>query len=711
MEWRSERMHSTLLEHVSYGSSNKRKRSAITIVVDGESITSDPYFESWYDTVHIEVNDSVVQKVEKNRAKFLFIYHVMTQGPLNKLYTATRDERGAWGSKLRYTQDGELYYNAELMTVREAAPPATSSVASSSQSIRPSGAYPPQSMTPSATTVSNHSFTIVTYNCLYTEFADEGQKISSFELELIDKSREQESNPERHVLACNLGWNVRLPRLLTNIEKHGVPDILLLQETTPAMCRHIVSHFAAYYDDLDNHSRNGSLAGIVNNGYCYVLYNRHRFEKTRSVDRTSDPYQRIVGVALRDRMTGNQVFVVSVHLPASGSAPVAPIQDLLHEMTMPVIVGGDFNVKVNPFDGLRPLTNNKSTFYNDCRAKFDWIVGNGVRTLASHVNDVRPSEGRWPNASEGSDHTAVWVQLEWEPSMSVAGPSAFPSNNGSALGDDRITFRGHQFELVMPACKFTHKGMHNDVDPMYICRRCKILPQQAWPIPTLLVTARTWNQIGPRRERMTHRGAFGLSGDEYKTNAGVFGAHTMVLCWKFPGDMFHWGAWHSTRLRFPLPVGRYHMTDDKWGTVPVTNLADMPIGAPMIKMRMGGVHYLQSREGGDDTKVVMIGYQYFVNDMWEDDNQGMTATGQMLDRLYNDIGIVGFANHSQHHAIVMYAFNGLVLTPKRWQNLLQTDLFERIRAIFLSGTSDQSGIKRCLQIWRTVNLDESPFLA
>ena len=207
---------------------------------------------------------------------------------------------------------------------------------------------------------------------------------------------------------------------------------------------------------------------------------------------------------------------------------------------------------------------------------------------------------------------------------------------------------------------------------------------------------------------MTHGGAFG---DEYKTNAGMLDGHPMVLCWKFPGDMFGWGTWIFGRLNFALPVGRYPMTNEEWGTVPVTSLAKMPIGAPMIKMRMGGVHYLQARAGGDETKVVMLGYQYFVNDMWEDDEDGAAATGAMLDRLHNEVGIAGFSNHGWHHAIVMYAHEGSVLTPRRWQALLRSDLFPAVKEILLSGSSSEHGLSTCLQRWKTANLDAPPFLA
>lgn len=426
MHWRSDDLCMRLVGASRYGSGARRARAAVRIAVNDQPITSGPEFESWYDAIEVEEGGSIVKKRSETRAKFLFIFHVLTRGPLGESYTATADENGdKWGSTLRYTVDGELYYNGARMTVR---------------------------------------------------------------------------------------------------------------------------------------------------------------------DRT----------------------------PLAFSA--------------------------------QPM-----------------------------------------------------------PSTSVAGPSGAGSSTQTAnqLGDDRIVFRGCEFELVMPAGTFSFRGMRVVVESIYICRRCQIVPEQAWPIPTLLLTARTWEQVGPACPSMTHPGAFG---DEYTAGAGTFGAHRMVLCWKFPGDMFAWGSWNLARIDFPLPVGRYPMTDDKWGSVQVGSRPEMPIGQPMIKMRAGGVHYLQARQGGDDTQVAMLGFQYFVSDMWAADHEGVGRTGSMLDRLYNEVGIVGFANHDWHHAIVMYAYDGFVLSPRRWQALLQGPHFGKIEAIFLSGAGDPSGIQRCLHAWRTANLTQPPFL-
>ena len=96
---------------------------------------------------------------------------------------------------------------------------------------------------------------------------------------------------------------------------------------------------------------------------------------------------------------------------SDGSGPVKPITDILGKFSMPIIIGGDFNMYDNPFESLENLSGSEPTFYNDQTAKFDFIVGKDVNKIQHFVNPIDSSKGRWPNVVEGSDHTAVFVKV------------------------------------------------------------------------------------------------------------------------------------------------------------------------------------------------------------------------------------------------------------------------------------------------------------
>ena len=67
---------------------------------------------------------------------------------------------------------------------------------------------------------------------------------------------------------------------------------------------------------------------------------------------------------------------------------------------------------------LSNLSNDDPTFHNGDSSgngpeteKYDWVVGQNVETVDVSVNKVDPWKRRWPNKTEGSDHTATRLVL------------------------------------------------------------------------------------------------------------------------------------------------------------------------------------------------------------------------------------------------------------------------------------------------------------
>ena len=113
----------SLMDVVHTALAPPRKASDIfRIEVNGQTLESSNEFETWYDTVQIYSEGSLVKKA---RGKFLFIYYVWKMGPADVKYTTTKDERGDsnWKSTMRYALDGRLYYNEKLIDVVEGALP------------------------------------------------------------------------------------------------------------------------------------------------------------------------------------------------------------------------------------------------------------------------------------------------------------------------------------------------------------------------------------------------------------------------------------------------------------------------------------------------------------------------------------------------------------------------------------------------------------
>ena len=87
------------------------------------TIESSDDFETWYESVAICIAGNLVRKSARNRGMFLFVYHVLKEGPSGPncavKYTTTKDERGDtnWRSTMSFPQEGRLYYNENLMDV------------------------------------------------------------------------------------------------------------------------------------------------------------------------------------------------------------------------------------------------------------------------------------------------------------------------------------------------------------------------------------------------------------------------------------------------------------------------------------------------------------------------------------------------------------------------------------------------------------------
>ena len=256
-----------------------------------------------------------------------------------------------------------------------------------------------------------HQFTLATYNCLYTEYTDNPDKLSGYELEMVTKTARHGTYQVKN---SNLGWSVRLPRITKNLLEQGPPDVVLLQEATPEMCNDIVkATFPSYHS-----AQSAYGMGTKMDGYCHVLFDPLKFRMQQAKKHTQHAHQRFVGVLLLHLQSNKKVFVASTHLPADGSAPVAPIEGLIQEECRekwPVVIGGDFNVTHNPFSTLHNLSGEDITFYNDYAMKLDWVVGRHVNAVGvPRVNSVKKDQGRWPNEVEGSDHTAVFVRVAFK---------------------------------------------------------------------------------------------------------------------------------------------------------------------------------------------------------------------------------------------------------------------------------------------------------
>ena len=247
-------------------------------------------------------------------------------------------------------------------------------------------------------------FTFSTQNCLYGNVdANQPNDLTVFEREMIPKT--QDYTPH-DVKVDNLYWSRRALRIVANVRiDHQNPDILLLQETSPKMYASLYQLLGGPYRHVL--SKVGDMGGgLTTEGHCIVAWNPEKFNFVDILNNVS--YSRIVAVELQHRASKRPVVVASVHLPASGNHNASPIATAFLKKwpSVPMIIGGDFNVAFNPFDGFANISGNNPTFFNDMKAKLDWVVANHNVT-SSHVEVNSNFSSRWPNKKEGSDHTSI----------------------------------------------------------------------------------------------------------------------------------------------------------------------------------------------------------------------------------------------------------------------------------------------------------------
>ena len=93
------------------------------------------------------------------------------------------------------------------------------------------------------------------------------------------------------------------------------------------MCEYILKSIPGFQYA---HSKFGM--GEVDDGYCYVLFDASKFNKTEEMTETTTHHQRFVGLTLFHKESQKYVFVASLHLPANGSAPVGSIQTKIKKL-------------------------------------------------------------------------------------------------------------------------------------------------------------------------------------------------------------------------------------------------------------------------------------------------------------------------------------------------------------------------------------------
>ena len=247
------------------------------------------------------------------------------------------------------------------------------------------------------------TFTLSTQNCLYGNVnATQFSELTVFEREMIPKTR-------GNVKAKNLYWSNRAPLIVRNvcINTHP-PDILLLQETSPKMFSSLNKLLGGPYNHVL--SQVGDMGGgLTMEGHCIVAWNSNDFKIVNTINPGKG---RIIAVELQHKASNKKVVVVSVHLPASGINNASTITtELLQQWPLtPIIIGGDFNVGYNPFEGFDNISGKQITFFNDCDEKFDWVVANHNVT-SSQVKVNTDLSSRWPNEKEGSDHTSIRMTI------------------------------------------------------------------------------------------------------------------------------------------------------------------------------------------------------------------------------------------------------------------------------------------------------------
>jgi hypothetical protein len=89
---------------------------------------------------------------------------------------------------------------------------------------------------------------------------------------------------------------------------------------------------------------------------------------------------------------------------------------LVSHWNLPTIAGGDFNIGkeyASRFEknGFKNISGYQNTYYNSEDEKYDWVIGKGISSSTVDVNPFNESNERWPNQFEGSDHTAIRLNI------------------------------------------------------------------------------------------------------------------------------------------------------------------------------------------------------------------------------------------------------------------------------------------------------------
>lgn len=663
------------------------KLNTLNLKLEGKVVHDDAEFQQWKDA-HTVIKD---QKPVTGLGSLLLIYAAIR---FKSSVRATHDEDGnPWDSEVSRKSSGALYYNGSTITISQNSSAHGTKMGKSKAHIASGDSHSHQV-----------SFQVCTYNCLYSR-AD--GTLCEWETEMIPKT--EEYGPQG-VRESNLPWAVRGPRIATALANGGLPDVIMLQEVTPKMLTSLRS-----LAGMESFSATRSHVGCCesSDGYTYVLLNPEAFKVVRTETNVGGNTRASL-VRATHLSSGNGFVFGSLHLPASGHAEQAVNRiekavDKLRAASDAVVIAGDFNVTYNPFKGLTNISGQSPTFFNDDKLKLDWVVASKQvkRMNAPTLNSIVPSQGRWPNAIEGSDHTCVKV--------TIAVPAPPPPSTGAASSSSAAPSSSAQMPLpeikveetdgsqtvmrlvAMPGTWHNFRETGNTLkltQPMYFAERARLASKQARREPTLLMSSTDFKMIA--KDVNTHSAAFGLDTQSWPAKSvsakvkppGALSGNCTVV-WKFPSDLNYLPGFRKI-FNVYLPVGDYPFWDDEWWNedpYKQLNLSELPRGVQITKFRRDGdgvpnTHHL---EVPGKVRVAAISTTEFIPELWEEDwpsgNTYKTKVSRLLQRLLK-AGVYTISVYGQHHVLVFYAdvdqSPPTLITPCKLSTLLQSSRAPRI---------------------------------
>ena len=388
---------------LSHSSNIDTDTDHISIVTTYGTQTTNERYALWVSQFQsIQIEDYTTIKTPQQ----LLIYVAMkSNGNVKALY----DENGLeWNASIEFDMNGNLYYISS-----NGSPKKITFIPLFKTTVKHQKNKNKKSIKQSHT---DSTFTLSTCNCLYARNinATSSKDLCVYETECVERSYNAISNgyKGKPVTKKHLYWPTRIVSLANNIKHSGLsPDIMLLQETTPQMLTQILNQMNHQYQ----FARSTYGMGERNDGYCYVVWRTDVFEqRNKEVVAIAPTYNtRFVAVRLVDKNSGREVAILSTHLPSDGSGNIFNILKSISHWKLPKIVGGDFNIGYGNFDknGFKNISGNELTFYNQEDAKYDWVIGTGVTSSDISVNAFNETQGRWPNEYEGSDHTAIRMNI------------------------------------------------------------------------------------------------------------------------------------------------------------------------------------------------------------------------------------------------------------------------------------------------------------